>query len=131
MLIRFCYKACKYYCTECRHLIPALNIRAGRAQYKTARPIATKFPEYGCIDDLTAQKATRFIGVLGFFDTLTIAVCTTRHWQASCKLMRESNVCTGRTVSFQTCEFISNIYKSSDFSFTCIANNIVKRVKII
>ena len=32
-----------------RHLIPALNAWAARAQYTTACLIATKFPGHGCI----------------------------------------------------------------------------------
>ena len=35
-----------------------------------------------------------------FFDTLSIGVCTTRHWQMSGQLVQELNVCT---VQFLSC----------------------------
>ena len=38
---------------QCRHLIPALNVLAAQ----TARPIATQFPGYGCMDDLTTERS--------------------------------------------------------------------------
>ena len=79
---------------QCRHSIPALF---ARALYTAARPIATQFPWHGRMDDLTNERsfdsqATWVIDVLGLlFD---MAVCITRHWQTSGRLMQELNVCT-------------------------------------
>ena len=52
-----------------------------------------------CMDDLTTDhifdpQATWVIGVLGYFLTLSMGVCTTRHWQTSGRLVQELNVCT-------------------------------------
>ena len=60
----------------CRHLIPAPNAWAARAQCTTRRSIATLFSEHGCTDDLRNKRsidlqATWGIDVLGiFFDRL-------------------------------------------------------------
>ena len=70
---------------QCRHLIPALYAWTARAQYTTARLIATQFLGHGCMDDLATERsfdlqAKWVIGVLGlFFDMLSMGVCTTRH----------------------------------------------------
>ena len=45
---------------------------AARAQYTTASPIATHFPEHGCMKNLTTERifdsqATLVIDVLGLF----------------------------------------------------------------
>ena len=79
---------------QCRHLIPALNAWADRAQYTTANPIAKQFPGYGCMDDLTTEssfysQATWVVMCLVyFFDMLSLGVCTTRHWQTSGQLVQ-------------------------------------------
>ena len=42
---------------QCRHLIPALNTWAARAEYTTARPIANQFPGHWCMDNLTTENS--------------------------------------------------------------------------
>ena len=54
-----------------------------------------QFPGHGCMDNLTTERsfdlqATWFIGV----DTLSMGVCTTRHWQTYGRLVQEVLVCT-------------------------------------
>ena len=69
---------CMYVCmgvfVQCRHLIPALNVWEAWAYCTTARPIATKFPGHGCMDDLTNErsfdsKAMWLIAMLGLYLT--------------------------------------------------------------
>ena len=82
---------------HCRHLTPALNVRAARVKYT----IATLFHGHGCMDDLRTEhnfdsQATWVIAVLGLFlDMLSIGVGirTTRHWQTSSRLVQELSVC--------------------------------------
>ena len=70
------------------------------AQYTTVRPIATQFPGYGCMDDLTTESSFNsqatwvIMSLIYFFDMLSLGVCTTRHWQTSDRLVQELNVCT-------------------------------------
>ena len=47
-------RVCMY--VQCRHLIPALNAWAARANYTTARPIDTQFPGHGCVDYLQIER---------------------------------------------------------------------------
>ena len=42
---------------QCRHSIPVLNAWAAQTLYMARRPIATQFPRYGCMDDLTAERS--------------------------------------------------------------------------
>ena len=73
-----------------RHSISTLN----------ARPIASQFSRHGCMDDLTTERTfdsrvTWVVDVLGLLlDMLSMGVCTIRHWQTSCRLIQELNVCT-------------------------------------
>ena len=51
-----------------------------------------------CMDDPTTERifdsqATWVIDVLWYFLTLSMGVCTTRHWQTSGRLVQELNVC--------------------------------------
>ena len=73
--------------TQCQHLTPALNTYAVRVRHTTTHPIATQFSGHGCMDHLTTERfdsqATRFIDVLGFFEMLSMGVCTTRHWRTT------------------------------------------------
>ena len=87
---------------QCWHLIPALNVRAPRAQYTSAHLIATQFSGLGCMEDFTTGGSfdlqatyTWVIDVLGlFFDMLSINARTTRHWETPSWLVQELNVCT-------------------------------------
>ena len=85
---------------QCRHLIPALNMWAARAEYTTARSIATHFPWHGCMYDLQlnvalVRKLRGSLKCLAYFlDMSFMVVCTTRHWQTSGRLVQELNVCT-------------------------------------
>ena len=84
---------------QCQHLIHALNAWAARPQNTTAHPIATKFPGHRCMDDLNNERSfdsqdTWVIDVLAFFDMSSNGVFTTGHWQTSCQLVQELNVCT-------------------------------------
>ena len=68
--------------------------------YRTTRPIATKFPGHGGMNDLKTERnfdlqATFVISVLSLYiDVLTKGSCTTRHSQTSGRMVNESNVCT-------------------------------------
>ena len=58
-----------------------------------------EFPLHGCMDNLRIERsldlqATWVIDVLGFFDMLSMGVCTTSHWQTSGRLVQELNVST-------------------------------------
>ena len=86
---------------QCRHLIPALNVRAAWAKYTNACPIATQFPGHGCMDDLTTKRSfdsqtTWVIDMQGktILKCVFMDVYTTRHRRASGRLVHELNVCT-------------------------------------
>ena len=60
----------------------------------TTRPIATQFSGHGCMYDLTTERSFDSQATWFIFDTLSISVCTTRHWQTSVQLVQELNVGT-------------------------------------
>ena len=67
-----------------------------------------------CMDDLTTERifdsqSTWVIDVLGYFLTLSMGVCITRHWQTSGRLVQELNV---STVYFETCPFFCDHFCS-------------------
>ena len=79
---------------QCRHSIPALNAWAAKAEYTTARLIATQSPGHRCMDDLTTGRS--FDSLRGssmclayFFDMLPMGVCTTGHNLTPVRLMPE------------------------------------------
>ena len=80
--------------------MPALNMWASRAEYTTARPIATQFLWHGCMNDLqlTVALIRKLRGPLKwltyFLDMPFMVVSTTRHLQTSGRLVQELNVCT-------------------------------------
>ena len=68
---------------QCRHLIPALNMRAEWAEYTTACPVATHFPWYGCMFDVQLYVAL----ICKLHEPLK---------KTSGRLVQELNVCTVR-----------------------------------
>ena len=90
---------------QCRHFIPALNLRTARVYYTTACPITTQFPGRGCDQrSLTSQLNVTLIrkprwslicfGLL--FDIsypwVFVQPGTGKHLAG--RLVQESNVCT-------------------------------------
>ena len=73
---------------QCRHLIPALNARAARTQFKTARLIATHFLGHGCMDDLATDQSFDLQAMCVFADEV-LGFGRTRHWLTSGRLVQE------------------------------------------
>ena len=82
------------------------------------------------MDDLTTERsfnspATWVSGVLGLlFDMLPMDVCTTRHCQASGRLLQEINVCTVNTKNASTNALSRKtdsvgIIRLEEYSFCC------------
>ena len=102
----------------------------GLAQYTTAHLIASQFPRHGFMDDLITERsfdsqAPRSLMCLAyFFDTLSLGICTNRHWQASSRLMQEINVCTVDSGSSMNDLEIWNFWH--ELCHFCIVNSLNK-----
>ena len=46
-----------YECTQCRHVIPALNAWSIRTWYMAPSLIVSPFTRHGCMDDLTTERS--------------------------------------------------------------------------
>ena len=60
-----------------QYFMPALIAWAARAEYTTARPIATQFPGHGCMDDLTIERGVDLPAARAYI--VSLGVCSTRH----------------------------------------------------
>ena len=91
--VKFANSAPLWRHLQYRHLILALSAWSDQAKH-------TQFPPnfldmHACTtSQLNEVLVRKLLCAWPIFDTLSISVCTTRHWQTSGQLVQELNVCT-------------------------------------